>query len=279
MGLTTSREAIGRQASSIKVDPDVFEANGVPRRADLYLPALNGEGDTEVTEGAIHGSTCAASLSSPTNGKKRKCEFDEEQEQQPRLMQQNKKPKKKAAGKKASAKKKAVAVKSDAAEGGEEGPGAPLAVAKINPHKARILVGKQALASIKEGTRIFIKSGEGNGGDTWWDSGTILKIHERGKPYEVEWQKFNNMGEEVDTGVEKRIILPVTYSLAGLAAEALTRAPPGDEAAATLARKRVLFEARIGSWCIHHPQEPWGTLDPFEENCKIPEPAMPFFSR
>lgn len=91
------------------------------------------------------------------------------------------------------------------------------------------------------------------------------QIHERGKPFEVDWQGINNRGEEVDTGVEKRIILPVTYSLAGAAAEAVLAAVPGTEAAA-MARKSVLAQARIGSWCIHHPEEPWGRLDPFGED-------------
>lgn len=91
------------------------------------------------------------------------------------------------------------------------------------------------------------------------------QIHERGKPFEVEWQRINNRGEEVDTGVEKRIGLPVTYSLAGVAAEAIQAAEPGTVAAA-LARKSVLAEARIGSWCIKHPEEPWGMLDPFGED-------------
>lgn len=68
---------------------------------------------------------------------------------------------------------------------------------------------------------------------------------------------------QVDTGVEKRIILPVTYSLAGAAAEAMKTAAPGTEAAA---RERVLVDARIGSWCIRHPEEPWGTLDPFNND-------------
>lgn len=75
--------------------------------------------------------------------------------------------------------------------------------------------------------------------------------------------------------MEKRIILPVTYSLAGVAAAALKRATPGD---AALVRKRVLFEARIGSWCTHHPEEPWGSLNPFGEDCNIPKPVMPSFS-
>lgn len=78
--------------------------------------------------------------------------------------------------------------------------------------------------------------------------------------------------------MEKRINLPVTYSLAGVAAEALKRAAPGDENATALVRKTVLFEARIGSWCIQHPEEPWGTLDPFGEDCHIPKPVMPSFS-
>lgn len=91
------------------------------------------------------------------------------------------------------------------------------------------------------------------------------QIHERGKPYEVQWQGLNNRGEEVDTDVEKRILLPVTYSLAGVAAEAIAGAESGTYAAA-IARKDVLTEARIGSWCIKHPEEPWGMLDPFGED-------------
>lgn len=91
------------------------------------------------------------------------------------------------------------------------------------------------------------------------------QIHERGKPFEVEWQEINNRGEEVDTDVERRIGLLVTYSIAGAAAEAIQAAPPGTEAAA-LARKSVLAKARIGSWCISHPEEPWGMLDPFGED-------------
>lgn len=63
--------------------------------------------------------------------------------------------------------------------------------------------------------------------------------------------------------MEKRIILPVTYGLAGVAAEAMKTAVPGTQAAA---RKRVLADARIGSWCIRHPEEPWGTLDPFDKD-------------
>lgn len=91
------------------------------------------------------------------------------------------------------------------------------------------------------------------------------QIHERGKRFEVEWENINNRGEEVDTDVERRIGLLVTYSLAGAAAEAILAAPPGTEAAA-LARKGVLAKARIGSWCIRHPEEPWGMLDPFGED-------------
>ncbi|CAM9911552.1 unnamed protein product [Hapterophycus canaliculatus] len=101
-----------------------------------------------------------------------------------------------------------------------------------------------------------------------------MQIHERGKPYEVEWEQINNRGEEVDTGVEKRIILPVTYSLAGAAAEAIKAAAPGTQAAA-LTRKSVLAEARIGSWCINHPEEPWGMLDPFgEDSTLVPAPEL-----
>lgn len=69
----------------------------------------------------------------------------------------------------------------------------------------------------------------------------------------------------MDTGVEKRISLPVTYSLGGAAAEAIHRAETETEAA-VMARKNVLAEARIGSWCIKHPEEPWGMLDPFGED-------------
>lgn len=93
----------------------------------------------------------------------------------------------------------------------------------------------------------------------------LFQIHERGKRYEVEWASHNNRGEEVDTAVERRIGLPVTYSLAGAAAEAVREAEPGTQAA-ILARKGVLAEARIGSWCIKHPEEAWGMLDPFGED-------------
>ncbi len=84
---------------------------------------------------------------------------------------------------------------------------------------------------------------------------------------------------QVDTGVEKRIILPVTYSLAGAAAEAIKRAGPGTEAA-SIARKAVLADARIGSWCISHPEEPWGMLDPFGADsalAAVPKAATPRF--
>lgn len=94
------------------------------------------------------------------------------------------------------------------------------------------------------------------------------QIHERGKRFEVEWQGINNRGEEVDTNVEKRIDLPVTYSLAGAAADAIAAASTGTESA-SFARKGVLAEARIGSWCIQHPEEPWGMLDPFGEDSSI----------
>lgn len=80
--------------------------------------------------------------------------------------------------------------------------------------------------------------------------------------------------KQVDTGVEKRIMLPVTYSLAGAAAEAIKAAVPGTQAA-VLARKSVLAEARIGSWCIKHPEEPWGMLDPFGEDSSLaPAPEI-----
>lgn len=96
----------------------------------------------------------------------------------------------------------------------------------------------------------------------------LNQIHERGKPFEVKWQGTNNRGEEVDTNVEKRIILPVTYSLASVAAEAIKRATPGTKEA-NLARKGVLGQARIGSWCIKHPEEPWGMLDPFGKDAAV----------
>ena len=69
----------------------------------------------------------------------------------------------------------------------------------------------------------------------------------------------------MDTDVERRIGLPVTYSIAGAAAEAIQKVKPGT-AEAALARKSVLAEARIGSWCINHPEKPWGMLDPFGED-------------
>ncbi|CAM9213719.1 unnamed protein product [Sphacelaria rigidula] len=135
----------------------------------------------------------------------------------------------------------------------------------MNAHKFKIMTGKQAVAAIREGTRIYIKSGEGNGGDTWWDSGVVQKVHERGRRFEVDWEGINNRGEEVETGGEKRIDLPVTYSLGGAAAAAIQSVPPGTQEAA-LVRKQVLADARIGSWCIQHPEEPWGMLDPFGED-------------
>lgn len=94
------------------------------------------------------------------------------------------------------------------------------------------------------------------------------QIHERGKRFEVAWHGVNNRGEEVDTNVERRIDLPVTYSLAGAAADAIAAAS-NDSASAALARKGVLAEARIGSWCIQYPQEPWGMLDPFGEDSSL----------
>lgn len=101
------------------------------------------EGDPELTKGAGNGSTSPAS--SPANAKKRKCEDD--YERQPRPIKQIKKPKKKA-----TPKKKTAAVKSEGA-GGDGGNGlSEPGVAKINPHRAKILIAKQALAAIKEGT-------------------------------------------------------------------------------------------------------------------------------
>lgn len=102
------------------------------------------EANTGAAEGARNGSIPTAT--SRANAKKRKHEQDDEQ--QPRPPKQSKKPRKKATPKK----KKPAAVKSEGAAGeGESGP-SEAGVAKINPHRARILVAKQALAAIKEGT-------------------------------------------------------------------------------------------------------------------------------
>ncbi|CAM9645902.1 unnamed protein product [Scytosiphon promiscuus] len=229
-------------------------------------------------EGGSNDAAPAASL--PSKSTKRKLEHGDEQRpppQQRRRQQQQPAKEKKQKRNKATTPKKAAAKKATPVQVetvAQVSEVIPDATPKINPHRAKILVAKKALAAIKAGTRIYIKSGEGNGGDTWWDSGVIQKIHERGKPFEVEWEKINNRGEEVDTGVEKRIILPVTYSLAGAAAEAIRAAVPGTQAA-VLARKSVLAEARIGSWCIKHPEEPWGMLDPFGEDSSLaPPPAF-----
>ncbi|CAM9598407.1 unnamed protein product [Pylaiella littoralis] len=246
------------QVSSIDVDPDTSEAKGGRDQAESSVSASND--DPAVTNGAHNRSIREALPQS--DAKRRKSEPDKKWKPA-RPQQQQKTPKRKTGPKKASTRKKAAPSKSESGKGKSSLKVSEGGAAKINPHRAKILVGKQALAAIKGGTRLFIKSGEGNGGDTWWDSGIIEKIHDRGKPYEVEWEKFNNRGEEVDTGVEKRIILPVTYSLAGAAAEAMKTAAPGTEAAA---RERVLVDARIGSWCIRHPEEPWGTLDPFNND-------------
>lgn len=97
-----------------------------------------------MTEGAGNGSTPSASA--PVNAKKRKCDHDDEPQVRP--PKQRKKPKKKA--KKASS-KKMDAVKSEG-EGGGVGGSSDAGVVKINPHRAKILVAKQALAAIKEGT-------------------------------------------------------------------------------------------------------------------------------
>lgn len=97
-----------------------------------------------MTEGAGNGSISPAS--SPANTKKRKCEYDHEQ--QPHPPKQSKKPRKKA-----TPKKKKPAVAKSEGGGGEGGSGSSEAgVPKINPHRAKILVAKQALAAIKEGT-------------------------------------------------------------------------------------------------------------------------------
>ncbi|CAM9302654.1 unnamed protein product [Ectocarpus fasciculatus] len=271
MGLTTSSEAIGRHMNQVGAD-------ATEDQADPHLPPSKGAPVAKATE--IVDNSMATAVSTPSEtARKRKCEQDDDR---PTVQQKAKKRKKKTGSKRASSKKakpvkKATPVQNGVQEGrllegstaaGFEG------TPKINPHRARILVAKQALAAIKEGTRIYIKSGEGNGGDTWWDSGIIQKIHERGKPYEVEWQKMNNKGEEVDTDVERRIMLPVTYSLAGVAAEAIKGVELGTEAAA-FAMKNVLALARIGSWCISHPEEPWGMLDPFgEDSTPIPVPDV-----
>lgn len=92
----------------------------------------------------------------------------------------------------------------------------------------------------------------------------LLQIHERGKRYEVEWQAYNNRGEQVETGDDTRINFPVMYSIATAIAEAAS-APDS-----RLARKEVMDSARIGSWCIWHPEQPWGTLDPFSEDLTKP---------
>ncbi|CAM9893838.1 unnamed protein product [Ectocarpus sp. 6 AP-2014] len=268
MGLTTSSEAIGRHMNQVSAD-------ATEDQADSHLPSSNGVPVAKEAERVDSSTTMAVSAPSET-ARKRKCEQDEDR---PTVQQKAKKRKIKTGSKRASSKKakpvkKATTVQHGVQEGelleGSTTVGLK-GTAKINPHRAKILVGKQALAAIKEGTRIFIKSGEGNGGDTWWDSGIVQKIHERGKPYEVEWQKMNNRGEEVDTDVERRIILPVTYSLAGVAAEAIKGVELGTEAAASV-MKNVLAKARLGSWCISHPKEPWGMLDPFGQD-STPNPV------
>lgn len=90
----------------------------------------------------------------PPNMKKRK--YDIGEDQQPPLPEQKKKKKskRKAGNKKASSKKAAPGPSSSEADDGSGG-GGPLGASKVNPHRARILIGKQALAAIKEGTREF----------------------------------------------------------------------------------------------------------------------------
>lgn len=102
---------------------------------------------------AVNDST---STSSTANAKKRKYEHDGDQ--QPRLPKQKKTPKKKANLKKASSKKKTAVVKSEGVWTGEGGGSSEAGVAKINPHRARILVAKQALAAIKEGTSELLQA-------------------------------------------------------------------------------------------------------------------------
>jgi len=83
--------------------------------------------------------------------KKRKCD---DGNQQKSLVQEEKKkkPRRKAGNKKVSSKKAALGpAKSDVDDG--SGGGGPPGATKVNPHRARILIGKQALAAIKEGTR------------------------------------------------------------------------------------------------------------------------------
>lgn len=87
--------------------------------------------------------------------KKRKCDDGEEQQSSLAEQKKQKKPKRKAGNKKVPSKKKAAPgpSKSDVDDG--SGAGGPLGTTKVNPHRARILIGKQALAAIKEGTREF----------------------------------------------------------------------------------------------------------------------------
>lgn len=111
-----------------------------------------GKVDPVVTQGAGDGSTLADP--SPPN-KKRKCDDDEDDndKQHPPLPEQKKQKKPRKKAKKSSSKKKTAPgpAKSETHEGNFIGE--PMGTAKVNPHRARILIGKQALAAIKEGTR------------------------------------------------------------------------------------------------------------------------------
>lgn len=106
---------------------------------------------------SIDKSTTTAVSAPSETVRKRKCEQDEGR---PTVQQKAKKRKIKTVSKRASSKKakpvkKATTVQHRVQEGGLLEGSTTVGLkgtAKINPHRAKILVGKQALAAIKEGT-------------------------------------------------------------------------------------------------------------------------------
>lgn len=111
---------------------------------------------TQETESGDISTTAAVPAPSETV-RKRKCELDEDRpsEQQKAKKRKMKTGSKRASSKKAKPVKKATPVQNGVQEGGVSEGSAAVGLegtAKINPHRAKILVAKQALAAIKEGT-------------------------------------------------------------------------------------------------------------------------------
>lgn len=112
--------------------------------------SFRGEQADSAMANGVENRSIPVALPQRSNAKKRKCEADEEEPARP--QHQQKKPKRKTGPKKAFSRRKAAPSKSEVAGGQSTSAGSEAGAAKINPHRARILVGKKALAAIKGGT-------------------------------------------------------------------------------------------------------------------------------